>query len=217
MKEAAFSWKKFTEVPVIGIIRNVSFEDLKQVLPLYCEAGFTTVEVTMNTPDAVDMIRYALEEYADRLNVGAGTVCSKDELKTALAAGAQFIVTPIVHKKIIRGCVKQGVPVFPGAYSPTEIYNAWRWGAAMVKVYPASVVGPAYIKDVKAPLNQLKLVPTGGITRENLTSFLEAGADGLGVGSEIFNKGYIKEKDWAALKTNFEEFIRVVKNGLLST
>lgn len=87
----------------------------------------------------------------------------------------------------------------------------------MVKVYPASVVGSAYIKDVKAPLNQLKLVPTGGITRENLTSFLEAGADGLGVGSEIFNKGYIKEKDWAALKTNFEEFIRVVKNGLLST
>ncbi len=196
-------------MPLVGIVRNISFEAVRQILPLYLEAGFTTIEITMNTPQVAEMIGYALEKYTGSLNVGAGTVCTRADLKRALAAGAQFIVTPIINKKVIRTCVAQEIPIFPGAYTPTEIYQAWSLGASMVKVYPATALGPEYIKDVKAPLDQVKLMPTGGVNLDNLASFLKAGADGFGIGSQLFDKKMIREENWLALKTHFEAFVRL--------
>ncbi|MDR6805860.1 2-dehydro-3-deoxyphosphogluconate aldolase/(4S)-4-hydroxy-2-oxoglutarate aldolase [Dyadobacter sp. BE34] len=206
MSERTFSWELFNKAPLVGIIRNVSPEDVKRILPIYREAGLTTVEITMNTPGATDMIRYALENEHYGLNIGAGTVCTKDDLDAALDAGAQFIVTPVLSKKVIKSCVKKGVPVFPGAYTPTEIFQAWSWGASMVKIYPATALGPGYIKDVKAPMNQLKLLPTGGVSLENMEAFLKAGANGLGIGGQLFDKKLIQDKDWDGLKTHFLQF-----------
>jgi 2-dehydro-3-deoxyphosphogluconate aldolase/(4S)-4-hydroxy-2-oxoglutarate aldolase len=214
MNQIKFSVERFNQLPLVGIVRHISPEALAQILPLYLEAGFTTIEITMNTPGVEEMIAHALEKYSDRLNVGAGTVCSPQDLKKALAAGAQFIVTPIINKKVIRACAEQDIPVFPGAYTPTEIYRAWSLGATMVKIYPATALGPEYIKDVKAPLSQIKLMPTGGVNLANLASFLQAGADGFGIGSQLFDKKMIQEANWPALKTHFEAYVRQYKTAL---
>lgn len=206
MSERTFSWELFNKAPLVGIIRNVSPEDVRQILPIYRAAGLTTVEITMNTPGAADLIRYAVENEQEGLNIGAGTVCTKDDLEVALEAGAQFIVTPVLSKKVIKSCVKKGIPVFPGAYTPTEIFNAWSLGASMVKIYPATALGPGYIKDLKASMNQLKLLPTGGVSLENMTAFLQAGANGLGIGGQLFDKKLIAEKDWEGLQAHFLQF-----------
>ena len=210
MSESAFSWELFNRVPVIGIVRNLSMEEVIQILPLYYEAGLTTIEITMNTGGAEDMIRHARDQFNSKLNVGAGTVCTKDDLKKAIEAGAQFIVTPVTRRKIIRACVKKEIPIFPGAFTPSEIYKAWSAGASIVKVFPATTLGANYIKDVKAPLSQVKLIPTGGIDLENIESFKKAGAEGFGVGSPLFKKNLIRDKDWNALKEHFKLFVEKV-------
>lgn len=207
MSQQSFSWELFKKVPIIGIIRHLSTDEIRQILPVYQAAGLTTIEITMNTAGAETSIQEALNQYSNTLNVGAGTVCTEDDLEKALDAGAQFIVTPIINKKIIRTCAKKGIPIFPGAFTPSEIYKAWTLGASMVKVFPTTTLGPNYIKDLKAPLSQIDLVPTGGITLENMSDFLNAGASGLGIGSHLFNKVLIKKKDWDGLKGHFQKFV----------
>jgi len=204
---AAFSWELFNKTPVVGIVRHIDKQSVSQILPLFQEAGLTTIEITMNTPEAESIIQEVLIQYAGSLNIGAGTVCSEADLERALGAGAQFIVTPIINKKVIRVCVKKGIPIFPGAFTPSEIYKAWTLGASMVKVFPTTALGPAYIRDIKAPLNQIKLLPTGGITLENMHDFMKAGANGLGIGSELFNKQLIEKNDWFGLKEHFQKFV----------
>lgn len=210
MSDKAFSWELFYKAPIIGIVRNLEMEDVIEILGIYKEAGLTTIEITMNTPRAEELIRYAVDRYEGVLNVGAGTVCTKKDLKKALNAGAQFIVTPVIRKKIIRSCVKKAIPIFPGAFTPSEIYLAWSIGATMVKVFPAKTLGPDYIKDVMAPLNEVKLLPTGGIDLNNLESFKRAGAVGYGIGSPLLKKSFIKEKDWVGLKEHFKKFVEKV-------
>lgn len=213
MSTHRFSEELFSRVPIVGIVRGYPFEEFHSILPLYVEAGLTTIEITMNTEGAEAMISYAIKHYAGKLNIGAGTVCTPDELKRALDAGAQFIVTPVVNETIIKTCVAKGIPIFPGAFTPTEIYNAWSLGATMVKVFPTAIVGPDYIKDVKAPLNQIKLIPTGGVKLDNILTFKKAGADGYGIGSYLFDKTLIAEKNWDGLKAHFREFVNKLNPG----
>jgi 2-dehydro-3-deoxyphosphogluconate aldolase/(4S)-4-hydroxy-2-oxoglutarate aldolase len=208
MNKQEFSWQEFSKVPLIGIIRNLSMDEISKILPVYQAAGLTTIEITMNTPFAADIIRSATEQYKGKLNVGAGTVCSVEDLKLALEAGAQFIVTPILNPEVVKLCVKSKIPVFPGAYTPTEIYQAWELGADMVKVYPATALGPDYIRDVKAPLNKIKLLPTGGISLGNIEAFMIAGADGLGIGGQLFDKQLIKNQDWDGLLEHFKQYVK---------
>jgi 2-dehydro-3-deoxyphosphogluconate aldolase / (4S)-4-hydroxy-2-oxoglutarate aldolase len=210
MKTKHFSWTLFEKAPIVGIVRNLTLEKLKHILPLYREAGLTTIEITMNTPDAETLIRYAIENEQEGLNIGAGTVCDKHDLKRALIAGAQFIVTPITDKKVIKACVKLGMPIFSGAFTPTEIYQADAYGASMVKIFPATTLGPNYIKDIKAPMNHLKLLPTGGVSLENIPHFIKAGATGFGIGGQLFDKKLIANKDWQGLKTHFLTFANLV-------
>ncbi len=208
MNNQEFSWEDFSRVPLVGIIRNLTFDEIAKILPVYHAAGLTTIEITMNTPFAEDIIRYAAEQFNGRLNVGAGTVCSIDDLNMALQAGAQFIVTPILNPEVVRSCVESKIPVFPGAYTPTEIYQAWVLGADMVKVYPATALGPDYIRDVKAPLNKIKLMPTGGISLNNIEVFMKSGADGLGIGGQLFDKQLIKNEDWDGLLEHFKQYVK---------
>jgi 2-dehydro-3-deoxyphosphogluconate aldolase / (4S)-4-hydroxy-2-oxoglutarate aldolase len=210
MKAKHFSWALFEKAPIVGIVRNLTLEELIQILPLYRDAGLTTIEITMNTPDAEKLIRYAIENEQQGLNIGAGTVCDKQDLKRALIAGAQFIVTPITDKKVIKACVKLGMPIFSGAFTPTEIYKAASHGASMVKIFPATTLGPDYIKDIKAPMNHLKLLPTGGVTLDNIPHFLKAGANGFGIGGQLFDKKFIENKDWQGLKAHFLTFANLV-------
>ncbi|MEO6963842.1 MAG: bifunctional 4-hydroxy-2-oxoglutarate aldolase/2-dehydro-3-deoxy-phosphogluconate aldolase [Puia sp.] len=206
-----FSWAEFLKVPVIGIARNIPLEAIIQILPLYQSSGLTSIEITMNSDGAEDIIRYASLRYKDHLNIGAGTVCSRDDLDRALVAGAQFIVTPVMEEDIIRRCKEIGIPVFPGAFTPSEIYSAWKSGADMVKVFPASMLGPQYIRELRGPLNQIKLMPTGGINSDNATAFLRAGASAVAMGSELMDKKLIRDKNWKALSMHFEQVVKNIK------
>ncbi len=202
-----FSWKLFEQMPVVGILRNFPSEVMLPLALHYTEAGLTTLEITMNSAEAETTIALLIEKYGDRLNIGAGTVCTMTDLEKALAAGARFIVTPILDEDVIKSCVDRQIPIFSGAYTPTEIYKAWNWGASMVKVFPASRLGPEYVKEVLAPLNQIKLMPTGGITLDNCTDFLKAGAKGLGMGGQLFPKELILNQDWPKVKAVFRQFV----------
>lgn len=208
MSQQPFSWELFAKAPVVGIIRGLKPDDIHHIMPVYREAGLTTIEITMNTDYAEAIIQNAVKYHSEGLNIGAGTVCTLEDLEKALAAGAQFIVTPVLEKKVIKACVKHGVPIFPGAFTPSEIYKAWSLGASMVKIYPATSLGPDYVKDLKAPLNQLKLMPTGGISLDNMAAYFKAGADGLGIGSHLFDKNLVQQKDWEGLKTHLQDFVQ---------
>jgi 2-dehydro-3-deoxyphosphogluconate aldolase/(4S)-4-hydroxy-2-oxoglutarate aldolase len=206
MHRSIFSWELFDKMPVIGIIRGLSVDEIDFVLPIYKQAGFTTIEITLNTPEALSVISSLANQYNGELNVGAGTVCTLDDLTDAVNAGANFIVTPIFKAEVVKKCVSMEVPIFPGAFSPTEIYEAWELGASMVKLYPASVVGPAYVSAVLAPLNKVKLMPTGGIHLSNMLAFMKAGATSLGIGSELFDKKIIQKRDSEAMLNHFTLF-----------
>jgi len=206
MHRSIFSWELFDKMPVIGIIRGLSVDEIDFVLPIYKQAGFTTIEITLNTPEALSVISSLANQYNGELNVGAGTVCTLDDLTDAVNAGANFIVTPIFKAEVVKKCVSMEVPIFPGAFSPTEIYEAWELGASMIKLYPASVVGPAYVSAVLAPLNKVKLMPTGGIHLSNMLAFMKAGATSLGIGSELFDKKIIQKRDSEAMLNHFTLF-----------
>ncbi|NJK94405.1 MAG: bifunctional 4-hydroxy-2-oxoglutarate aldolase/2-dehydro-3-deoxy-phosphogluconate aldolase [Bacteroidetes bacterium] len=210
-KETSFSWERFENMPIVGIVRGIGIEDFKHILPIYAKAGLTTIEVTMNTPDVEALIRYAVQEYSGVLNVGAGTVCNVSDLNNALDYGARFIVTPIINDQVITICVDRKIPIFPGAFTPSEIYKAWTLGAPIVKIYPAGNFGADYIKDVKAPLNKVRMMPTGGIGLNNMQSFLEVGADGFGIGSPLFDKSILNAKDWNALEKHFTGFVEIIE------
>ncbi|NLR91546.1 bifunctional 4-hydroxy-2-oxoglutarate aldolase/2-dehydro-3-deoxy-phosphogluconate aldolase [Flammeovirga agarivorans] len=208
----AFSWEAFEETPVVGILRNVSQEEVDFIVPIYISSGYSSLEITMNTEGATQLIAQLRDDYPS-LNVGAGTVCSMDDLEKALMAGVQFIVTPIVNVEVIAKCKSLEVPVFSGALTPTEIYTAWEAGASAVKIFPCSQFGFQYIKDVLAPLNTIKVLPTGGVTKENISDFFAAGATGVGMGSSLFPKEMIKEKDEKALRNH----LSLIKNQIYHT
>lgn len=201
-----FDFDAFESIPIVGIIRNIKEESLTGILPQFVEAGFTSIEITMSTPGAEKMISDTIKLYGNHLNVGAGTVCSLTDLHNALNAGANFIVTPVVVEDVIKECVRLGIPVFPGAFSPSEIFEAWSLGATMVKVFPASSLGPDFIRSVKAPFPQIKIMPTGGIETKDLSVFRESGADAFGIGSPLFPANIIGKSEWTELCIHLKEF-----------
>lgn len=210
----SFSWELFERIPIVGILRNFPSSHMDKLSECYAQAGLSTLEITMNSEGAAQAIASLIKTVEGKLNVGAGTVCNLEDLDQALQAGAQFIVTPIVDEAVIQKCVAHSIPVFPGAYTPTEIYKAWSLGASMVKVFPAGKLGPEYIKEVLAPLNHIKLLPTGGISLDNLEDFIKAGAKGFGIGSQLIPKHLVVNNDWEALREHFSSFVSKYKEFL---
>lgn len=203
MVNTSFSWDLFNKIPIIGIMRNLPSKRMVTVTSLFEKSGFTNLEITLNSPKAFEAIAELSKLFGNKINVGAGTVCSIEQLDLALSAGASFIVTPIVNEEIIRKCNFLKIPVFPGAFTPTEIYKADALGAAMVKVFPAAQLGPHYIKELLGPFPELKLLPTGGITLDNIGPFKKAGAKGLGIGSQLFPREIIQQEKWKKLNRLF--------------
>ena len=199
----------FEKMPIVGIIRNVSLEVIEEILPYYKKAGLTTLEITMNSDNVCEIIK-AIAENHPEINVGAGTVCTMADLMMALDAGATFIVTPIMDVEVMKYCSERNIPIFPGAFTPLEIYNANKLGATAVKIFPATQLGAGYVKDVLAPLNTIKLLPTGGVDVNNIQSFFQAGAIGVGMGGSLFDKKLIDTKDYDALFEHFKSICQKV-------
>ncbi len=192
----AFNPDLFRSLPIVGILRFFPLAQVEHLVPAVMAGGLVNLEVTLNSPGAADLIRLTRDLMGNRGNVGAGTVTSMEDLRLALDAGASFIVTPVVLPEVIRACVDAGVPVMPGAMTPTEIFTAWKLGATMVKVFPADQLGPAHLKAVKAPFPQIPLMPTGGVTVETLPAFRDAGADAFGVGGPLFDPRQVAAGHW---------------------
>lgn len=208
MKKNTFSEQLFERMPLIGILRNYPLKQMLRLADCYEKSGLTMLEITMNSAGAEEAIRLLSKSFSGRLNIGAGTVCSPEDLESALQAGAQFIVMPVVEEEVIRRCVAQNIPVFPGALTPTEVFRAWKLGATMVKVFPAGTMGPRYIRDLLGPLNEIKLLPTGGISTDNMKEYLHAGAKGFGMGSSLIPKRLVENEDWEGLTAHFRTLVQ---------
>ena len=205
-----FDHERFRKVPIIGILRGMDIENLLYILEAFYRGGLTTIEITMNSLGVEEQIGTAVENFGDRLNIGAGTVRHTGELDRALDAGATFIVTPNVDEAVITRCKERQIPIFSGALTPTEVYQAHKWGAEMIKVFPASVMGPDYFKSLKGPMDTIPLIATGGIHERNMIEYLKAGAYGFGIGGTLFDKNLIAEKEWTALTENMRKFVRII-------
>jgi 2-dehydro-3-deoxyphosphogluconate aldolase/(4S)-4-hydroxy-2-oxoglutarate aldolase len=194
---------------VIAIIRADSPDGLLDCARALAAGGLTIIELTMTTPGAIAMLSKATAGLPNLL-FGLGTVLDSETARMGIRAGAQFIVTPAFRPDVIALCRREGVPVFAGAFTPTEIVDAWEAGADAVKVFPAEFFGPAYIKSVKAPLPRIELMPTGGVTPETIGGFLKAGAFACGAGSALVDGKALKEKNWAAITARAQEFVKAV-------
>lgn len=209
----SFDWTLLEALPVIAILRGYTREEVENIVLRSAIGGLRNIEITMNSKDAPALIRLAKERADGRMNVGAGTVCSLDDLDAALSAGATFIVTPIVNPDVIRACNEEKVPVIPGGFTPTEIYQAWQLGANMVKLFPANRFGPGYLKDIRGPLDRIRLVPTGGVDLANLPAYLENGAFGCGVGTPLVDKRRVEAGDWDWVEEQARRFAAVYETS----
>ena len=208
-----FNEELFKELPVVAILRFFTLAEVGKLVPASMAGGLRNLEVTMNTPDAAEVIRLTCELVGRQGNVGAGTVTTIEELDLALTAGASFIVTPAVLPEVIQACVQRKVPVMPGAMTPTEVLMAWRLGAKLVKIFPADQLGPAHLKALKAPFPQIPLMPTGGVTVETLPDFKKAGADAFGVGGSLFDPKQVAAGNWNFFREQASRFAHAYRKG----
>lgn len=207
--------QEFYNLPIIGILRGIT-ESMVEPIAVNCiSAGLKALEITMNTKNAPDLIRKMKEYSEGKLFVGAGTVISMQDLENALKAGASFIVQPTIKENIIKECLKNNIPVFPGALTPTEILTAWELGATMVKVFPANVFGPKYMKEIKGPLNNVKLLACGGISDKTIADYFNNGADGAAFGGSIFNLEQMGNNQYDKVKQDISNLISAYKNSKL--
>jgi len=198
---------------VVAIMRTRSSEQLLRAADAIREGGVCAIEVTMTTPGALSVIEQAASRYDQDVLFGAGTVLDAESARAAILAGAQFIVAPTLNHDLITLCRRYSVPVMPGAYTPTEALTAWECGADMVKIFPAGVGGPGFIKALKAPLPQIDLVPVGGVTLDNTAEFIRAGASAVGVGSALINQKLLESKEFATLTDRARRLVEEVARG----
>lgn len=191
----------------IAIVRLDNLDDALEISSALLSGGITTVEFTLTNAKANDVIKQVRHEFGKRMIIGAGTVLDSENARASIAAGAQFLVTPIVALDVIATGKELNIPVVCGAYTPTEIWTAWQAGAALVKVFPSSGLGPTYFKDVLAPLPDVLLVPTGGVNLDTCGAYLAAGAYTVAVGSNLVGKDRIAAKDWAGLTVLARQYV----------
>ena len=201
------------ESGVIAIMRAQSSDQLLQAADAIRAGGVQAIEVTMTTPGALEVIAEARKRYGAELLFGAGTVLDPETGRAAILAGAQFVVAPTLNLGLIELCRRYSVPVMPGAYTPTEALTAWEAGADIVKIFPADVGGPAYLKAIRAPLPQLKLCPVGGVDLDTAADFIRSGAACLGIGSALINQKLLDSGDFAELTRRAVRFREEVDKG----
>ncbi len=204
---------KIYEAGIIAIMRADSSDQLLRAADAVLEGGVNAIEVTMTTPGAIDVVHQATEKFGEGVIFGVGSVLDAETARAAILAGAEFVVGPTLDLGMVEICKRYSVPVIPGAFTPTEIIKAWEAGADMVKVFPASFFGPAYIKAVKAPLPQVKLVPVGGVDVDNAAEFIRKGAEVLGVGSSLINQALLKKGDLDEITNRARRLREEVEKG----
>lgn len=203
--------KRILDGGVVAVVRSESSASLVKVVQALAEGGVTAAEITFTVPDAVEVIRQVRREVGDKVVLGAGTVLDPETARAALLAGAEYIVAPIVNLEVIRLCRRYDKAVMPGAFTPTEVVAAWEAGADVVKVFPADVGGPSYLKALRGPLPQVRLMPTGGVDLTTAEAFLKAGACCLGVGGALVDQKLIVAGDFNRIRELAGQYAEIVR------
>ena len=203
---------------IVAIVRGIAAATADDTAQALAAGGIRLLEVTMNTPGALEMIARWRQQYSE-LRIGAGTVLDLPMAEEAVAAGAQFLISPNLDEEVVAYGVQNDVEVWPGTMTPTEIVRAWKAGAHAVKVFPLSTLGPQYLKDIRAPLGHIPMIAVGGVDLENTAAFLRAGAIGVGIGSSLVDKSLIEAgrfEDLTALAAKYVAAVSSVNGGTAS-
>jgi len=195
---------------VVAIIRADSSEQLIDASRALIEGGVSGIEITMTTPNALKVIADLCRTFGDKILAGVGSVLDPKTAEAAIAAGAKYVITPVLKPEVIAFCNRANKPIFAGCYTPTEAQTAHELGADFIKIFPADGLGPAYIRAIRGPLPHLRIVPTGGVDVNTAGDFIKAGCVAVAAGSSLVNKDILKSKDWAKLTDLASQFIAAV-------
>ncbi|MBO0999665.1 bifunctional 4-hydroxy-2-oxoglutarate aldolase/2-dehydro-3-deoxy-phosphogluconate aldolase [Bacillus sp. SD075] len=200
------------ENKIISIVRGAKPEDTLKIAKALRDGGIRLIEITLNSPNALESIELISQELGEEMVVGAGTVLDPETARAALLAGSKFILSPTVHKETIKMTKRYGAVSIPGAFTPTEILTAYEIGGDIIKVFPASV-GPGYFKDIRGPLSHIPLLPTGGVTLDNIAEFQKAGVVGFGIGSSLVDaKQEVNERYLMELTQKAKSFVSAIRS-----
>ncbi|MDB6017928.1 MAG: 2-keto-3-deoxygluconate-6-phosphate aldolase [Pedosphaera sp.] len=213
MRSKAEIISQLTNPGIIAVVRAKSAEQIPPLTEALLAGGVIAVEVTMTTPNAIEAIREASQQFGARALIGVGTVLDALTCRLAIEAGAQFVVSPITRPELAKVAHAADRPVMLGAYTPTEAQLAYEAGADFIKIFPADGLGPNYIKSLRAPLPHLRIVPTGGVDLHNVADFLKAGCAALGVGSSLISQKILLNSDWPELTRLATEFVKAAKSA----
>ncbi len=204
--------KRILATGIVPVVRAPSADEALRVVDAIRAGGIDIIELTMTVPGAPQVIEQLVRRFGDEVVVGAGTVLDRDTARTCIRAGAAFIVSPAFDEATVEHCRVEGIPVMPGALTPTEILRAWNAGADVVKVFPCSALGGAsYIRALKAPLPQIDLMPTGGVSLKTIAEFIQAGSSALGAGADLVDLGLLREGGASALTERAEKYVEAIK------
>lgn len=198
---------------IIAIIRGLDGSVLEKTAQALAEGGIRFMEVTMNTTDAVRSIAYLKDKYGESIHIGAGTVLNVQLARKAIQAGATYLITPNINREVITYAVGQGINIWPGAFTPTEIAHAVELGANAVKVFPVSFVGPHYIEAIRGPLDRIPLIAVGGVKVDQFSDYLRAGAIAVGVGNHLIDPTMVRLGKFTQLSERARRFVRKIKEG----
>lgn len=196
---------------IVAVIRVNNAAELLDTTIALNKGGVRALEITMTSPGALAAISEAAQKLGEEAIIGVGSVLDPETARAAILAGAKFVVSPVLNTDVIKLCQRYSVPCIPGAFTPTEILRAWEAGADVVKVFPATKLGPSFFKDVLGPLPQVRLTPTGGVNLENAGDFIKAGASFVGVGSALVDKKLVAGKKWDELSALAAKYIEAVQ------
>jgi 2-dehydro-3-deoxyphosphogluconate aldolase/(4S)-4-hydroxy-2-oxoglutarate aldolase len=198
---------------IVAILRVPTSEHLAGVARALFEGGIDVIEVTFTVPNALEILATVKKDLGHRVLLGMGTVLDPESARAALLAGAEFLVSPSINLDVIRLCHRYDKVMVPGAFTPTEILTAWDAGAEIVKVFPSDSVGPAYLKALRGPFPQIRLLPTGGVTLETLPAFIKAGASAVGVGSSLLDPQAIRDSNFARIRDLAAQYVQAIKTA----
>jgi 2-dehydro-3-deoxyphosphogluconate aldolase/(4S)-4-hydroxy-2-oxoglutarate aldolase len=198
---------------IVAVVRAKSGELLADVAEALAAGGVEVVEITFTVPKADRVLAVVADRLRDRVLLGAGTVLDTETARIALLSGAQFIVSPTINFDVITICRRYGKLVMPGAFTPTEVLSAWQAGADIVKVFPCDVLGPGYLKTLRGPLPQIRLLPTGGVNLQTAAAFLQAGACALGIGGSLVDPEAVAAGDLKRIESLARQFVEIVRQA----
>lgn len=201
--------EKLVSSGIVAVIRRVNPHKVNGLVQSLITGGVTGIEITMDSEKSLEKIYELKETYGNQVVIGAGTVLDKNQAKEAISAGADFIFSPILDRKTIEYTKEEGKIMIPGAFTPTEIYQGYIWGSDIIKVFPANVLGPEYLKNLNGPLSNIPIMPTGGISLNNIKSYFEVGVNVAGVGGSLVKEELIERERWEELEELAKSYVDI--------